>query len=116
MIGNMQENNQVFNTIQEIAQYVQYLFINVFTLSFWKVISVTGYIIFSFFFDIGQANALAALFVLIIMDFITGISAAKVAGEKIRSSKIRHSAIKICAYFSVIAGAHLAETGLSTYI
>jgi len=112
----MQDNSQIFNTIDEMVLYLKYLFVTVFSPSTWKTLGAFGYVVFSFFFDVNQTNALFALFILIIIDFITGITAAKIAGDRIRSSKVRHSAIKVCAYFAVIAGAHLAEAGLYTHI
>ena len=81
-----------------------------------KSIFATSFVIFSFLFDVNQSMSLTALFVLILLDFVIGVSAAKYLGEPIRSSKIKHTAIKITAYFVVIAGAHLAEHGLAAYL
>ena len=81
-----------------------------------KSIFATSFVIFSFLFDVNQSMSLTALFVLILLDFVAGVSAAKYLGEPIRSSKIKHTAIKITAYFVVIAGAHLAEHGLASYL
>jgi toxin secretion/phage lysis holin len=104
------------NSIKETLKYLCYLIGAVFNHSVLKAIFALLFIVFSFLFDINQSEELLALFVLIQIDFISGIAAAKFNGDAIRSSKIRHTAIKITAYYSVIAGAHLAEYGLNHFL
>jgi len=104
------------NTMTDSWNYLKYVLMVAFHPSVLKAIVAGLLIIYSFFFDSAQSQSLLALFVLVIMDFISGISASKKVGEPIRSSKIKHTAIKITAYFGVIAGAHLAEFGLYTFI
>lgn len=104
------------DAMQEILLYIKFTLFKVFSPSTFKVLSVFAYVLYSFAFDMNQKEAHIALLALIALDFITGIMSAKISGEAIRSAKIRHSAVKVFAYFSVIAGAHMAEKGLVTYI
>lgn len=67
------------------------------------------YVVYSFMFDNLHTSSLFAIFMLIIIDFITGISAAKVSGEVISSAKVFRSAIKTVIYFMFISASHLME-------
>lgn len=49
---------------------------------------------------------------LIIFDFVTGLYAAKVSGEEIRSRKVFRSALKVVFYFMIISGGHLTERAI----
>ena len=100
------------NTLLDLIEYLKYCLITAFSPSVFKFIGTILFIIYSFFFDPLHTQALFALFALILLDFFSGVYASKVLNEPIRSSKIKHTAIKITAYFSVIAGAHLAEIQL----
>ncbi len=104
------------NALQETLLYIRFTLGKVLSYSNVKIIGAVFYVLYTFAFDISQREAHLALLILILLDFISGVSASKLLGEPIRSSKIRHSAIKVMAYFSVIAGAHLAEKGLFSYI
>lgn len=104
------------NAITETILYIKLTLTKVFSVSNAKTGWVAGFVVYSFLFDISQKEAHLALLVLILLDFITGLYAAKKIGEPIRSAKIRHSAVKVLAYFAVIAGAHLVEKGLVSYI
>ena len=104
------------NSLRETIEYVIYTVSTAFSPSLFKFIFSALFIVISFMFDIDQKEALFALFVLVLLDFTTGISAAKYLGEPIRSSKIKHTAIKLTSYFVIIAGAHLAEHGLAKYL
>jgi toxin secretion/phage lysis holin len=104
------------NAIKDTLEYIVYIICNALEPSFIKFVFAGAYVALSFVFDLGQGGALLALFLLVLIDFATGISAAKFLGEPIRSSKIKHTAIKMTAYFVVIAGAHLAEHGLTKYL
>lgn len=67
------------------------------------------YVSANYFFDLVQADALIALVVLIIFDFITGVIASRKTGVAIRSSIIFRTPVKIFSYFLLISGGHLAE-------
>lgn len=108
--------NMVDNNFRDTYEYIIYTLSVALTPSAVKSTFAALFVIFSFLFDINQGMSLTALFVLILLDFASGVSAAKYLGEPIRSSKIKHTAIKITAYFVVIAGAHLAEQGLAAYL
>jgi len=104
------------NAMIDVIEYLQYTILVAFKPSVFKMIFSCFFIIVSFAFDLTQVNSLTALFILVIMDFLTGISAAKYVGEPIRSSKIKHTAIKMTAYFVIISASHLAEKGLISYL
>lgn len=96
--------------------YIIYTITVAFSPSLFKAGFAIFFIAFSYIFDVSQQSALFSLFLLVLLDFATGISAAKFMGDPIRSSKIKHTAIKLTAYFVIIAGAHLAEKGLISYL
>lgn len=106
----------VENTLTDSWVYLKYCLAVAFHPSVFKAIASVVLILYSFLFDIAHSQALLALFALVLMDFVSGVYASKVAGEPIRSSKIKHTAIKLTAYFGVVAGSHLAESGLITYL
>lgn len=73
------------------------------------------YLVYSFAFDVNQTKALGAVLVLVMFDFVTGISAAKISGEEIKSAKVLRSAVKTFIYLLLISGAHMFELA-SQYI
>lgn len=74
-----------------------------------KLIFAIAYVMYAFLFDVTQAHALLAIIVLVLLDFATGISAAKVSGEEIKSSKVFRSAVKVVMYMTLISASHLLE-------
>lgn len=102
----------MYEKMETTTSYLIYTLKTVFTPNTAKIIFTGLFVVYGFFFDESHAKAHLALFSLIILDFISGVAAAKSTGTKIKSSKIRHTAIKITAYFSMVAGAYLAESGL----
>ena len=106
----------VENTLTDSWVYLKYCIAVAFHPSVFKAIVAVLIIVYSFLFDNAHSQSLLALFVLVLMDFVSGIYASKKVGDPIRSSKIKHTAIKLTAYFGVIAGAHLAESGLISFI
>lgn len=103
------------NTLSDTYDYLIYTLGVALHPSILKLIWAGLFVIFSFLFDINHTVGLLSLFILIILDFISGIASAKYLDEPIRSSKIKHTAIKLTAYYAVIAGGHLAESGLVSY-
>ncbi len=67
---------------------------------------------FAFFFDQYQKDALLALLILILMDFVFAISVAYKKKIEIRSRRVCRTAWKVVIYFGLIAAAHLAEKGI----
>lgn len=102
--------------MKDTYDYLLYILGVAFHPSVFKIIWAGLFIIVSFFFDINHSAGLLSLFMLILLDFVSGVASAKYLNEPIRSSKVKHTAIKLTAYFAVIAGAHLAESGLTSYI
>lgn len=100
------------NTFVDTIEYLQYTLLIALKPSAMKVTFSWFLVVLSFFYDKTQQASLLSLFALVLIDFVTGIAAAKYNGDPIRSSEIKHTAIKLTAYFGVIAGAHLAESGL----
>ena len=74
-----------------------------------KAVLAFFYVSLAFFFDGLQKEAILAIIVLVVFDFITGIVAAKVVGEEIRSAKVFRSAMKLVAYLMLISAGHFAE-------
>jgi phage-related holin len=64
--------------------------------------------VFALLFDETTYQLLLGLLFLIIFDFFTGITAAKISGEIIASAKVFRSALKIVVYFILISAANLA--------
>lgn len=74
-----------------------------------KCVASASYIFYAFIFNPQHEAAMIAVLILIIFDFITGISAAKFTGEEIKSSKIFRSALKVAIYFMLISAGHLTQ-------
>lgn len=74
--------------------------------------------IFGFMFGFGTEKIMLALLLLIVMDFITGVLAAKKSGEPIRSRNAVKSAYKVAVYGLLVSAGHLTESIVpgSTYI
>lgn len=70
--------------------------------------AIAGILIQFHFGDISRP-LLSALFMLIIFDFITGVWAAKVSGENIKSAKIFRTAWKFVLYFMVVSAGYFTE-------
>lgn len=104
------------NTLIDFILYAKYILANTFNHAIVKGFFSILLVIYSFLFDINHNQTLLALGVLIILDFISGVAAAKIRGEPILSRKAAHTAIKFVAYYGSISGAHLAESGLSAHI
>jgi toxin secretion/phage lysis holin len=67
------------------------------------------YAVFEFTFDCNTHEALMALLIIIIIDFVTGIIASRYCGQQIKSSKIFRTALKILIYFGSISASFLVE-------
>lgn len=65
--------------------------------------------VMGFFFDPLQQLAMMALFCLILIDFVLGVSAARYTGDHIKSAKLVRTAIKVTVYFALVAAARLTE-------
>ena len=74
-----------------------------------KAIGAAGMSVFSFFFDAGHHQALIAVLILIVFDFITAIHAALKTGVAIESAKIFRTAVKVATYFLLVSAAFTAE-------
>jgi toxin secretion/phage lysis holin len=70
----------------------------------------------AFFFDPTMTLALRAIFVLVLIDFVLGIAAARYVSDPIRSAKLWHTAIKMCVYFAIIAASRVTEHCLTPMI
>lgn len=69
-----------------------------------------------YLFDQGQAEAMIALFLLTLVDWIFGIAASKRSGEQITSAKFIRTPIKIAVYFALIASSRISEYALPAAI
>jgi len=75
--------------------------------------AVIGILVQFHFGDISRP-LLVGLFMLIIFDFITGVSAAHHTGEPIKSSKIFRTAWKFVLYFMVVSAGYFTELVIGT--
>ena len=64
-------------------------------------------------FDTGKHQALIALLMLIVLDFIFGIASARVNKQPVQSSKIRRSAFKVATYYLMVSAGFLAEKSVT---
>ena len=80
-----------------------------------KMIAGGGLAALAWLYDPLYAEALVALFVLVLIDFVTGVAASRCEGEPIQSAKIRHTAMKLTAYFTMIAAGHISELTLPAF-
>jgi toxin secretion/phage lysis holin len=104
------------NTIIDFVTYIKYLIAKTFNYALLKGFASLLLVVYGFMFDVSLSQSLLALWVLMVLDFISGLAAAQMNGIPIQSRKIAHGAIKFLAYYGSIAGAHLAESGLSQAI
>lgn len=94
------------NKHTDIAPYALHIFEYICSNFFVKCLFAYMYMTYSFLFGIHQQEAQMAILILIICDFATGIWAAKIAGDEIKSAKIFRTATKIVVYFLFIAVIH----------
>lgn len=73
------------------------------------LLSVTG-----FLFDGLLREAMLALLILLIFDFITGVAAAKREGQEISSHSAFRTAVKIAVYFLLISAGRMAEATIGS--
>lgn len=66
-----------------------------------------------FLFDSIKTDAMIAVVLLVIFDFITAISAAIKVKEPIESAKVRRTAIKLFLYSIMVSGGHLVDVSLN---
>ncbi len=93
----------------EHLTYIGYLITKILNYPILKGIIAILFIWASFFFDLNNAEALTALFFLLIIDFVSGIIVSYKVGLTISSSKIFRTAFKITIYYGLISAAFLAE-------
>lgn len=74
-----------------------------------KLFFATFFVITAFLFDPLHTQAIIAILVLIVIDFITAIFACLKTCDQIKSRKILYSAIKTSVYFLLIAAGFVAE-------
>ena len=94
------------------VKYIANVFTSITEHAWVKASSALGYSLYAYSFDPLQTRGLQALLILIVMDFLTGISAAKRSGEEIKSSNIFRSALKVLLYFMMVSATHLTESAV----
>lgn len=96
----------------EMIEYFGYLFDKV--TSFFGLKLFCGFVwgALVYLFGTGQSEAILALFVLVIVDTVFAILAAKKTGEQITSAKFLRSPVKMTVYFALIACTHVSEYAL----
>lgn len=95
------------------ADYIVVLSHKIISLPIFKI--MTGIILgaLAFLFDTMLQEALLALMILIVFDFITALGAVyKTKDISIESAKVYRTALKATIYYILISSAHLAEIGI----
>lgn len=94
-----------FDKISNTGEYIYAMCSNVVI----KCVGALIGIILQFHFGDISRPLLAALFMLIIFDFLTGVGAARITGESIKSAKIFRTAWKFVLYFMVVSAGYFTE-------
>ena len=74
---------------------------------FWAKLLISLAFVPALLFNPELKEAMAALAILIIIDFFSGVMTAKKTGDQITSAKIFRTALKFAVYFSLIAAGRL---------
>lgn len=98
------------------VDYLFYLWNRAFHYGNLKALAALVIGVLGFFFDPLQQTALLALFVLVFVDFLFGMAAAKKTGQQITSAKFFRTPIKLAVYFTLIACAHISEYALPGWL
>ena len=96
----------------EILNNIKLAFSGIFEYFSIKSISSVALTIAAYLVGAEHIDAMNALMLLVVIDFITGLSSAKSTGEIITSKKSMRSAIKVVVYSLLVTSAHLAENVL----
>lgn len=98
-------------------EYFAVLFEKIFSHAIWKICVGVGIWALSFLFDKLLADAMIAIFVLCIFDFLTAIMAVrKEPTGIIKSAKIWRTAAKLGVYFMLISAGRISEIATSNVI
>lgn len=98
-------------------EYFALMLEKIFTNPLPKFLAGLGIIVLNFLFDGVLKDAMMALFLLCLMDFVTAIHAIRrQPGEMIKSSKIWRTAAKISVYFLLISAGRISEIATSFVI
>lgn len=101
-----------FKLSESLGDYVAYLWHKVQYLAEIKVVFAFAWGAITFIFDPTEANALTAMFLLIIADFGFGLGAASYTGTPVNSAKLRRTAVKLAVYFALAAAGRVTEYAL----
>ena len=89
--------------------YIQVLIAKIFRGIELKLLAGLGIAVLSFLFDSVYLDAMIAILVLMVFDFITAIAAQKKKGNLIHSAKVFRSAKKVATYFMLISAGRMSE-------
>ncbi len=92
-----------------IATSTKYFVGKMFDDFIFKTMASVGLGTIAFLFDSTLKNAMVAILILIIFDFIIGIAAAKKTGVEIKSATALRTAIKVVVYFVLISAGRMTE-------
>lgn len=82
-----------------------------------KIFGSIIFIVLSFLFDAALKDAMIAIFILCLFDFVTAVEAVRrTPNEKILSSGVWKTAAKLGIYFLLISAGHISETATSNVI
>ena len=94
-------------------EYLKILLVKMIDWPSLKMIGASFIAIGGFLFDSMTHDAIIALLILMLFDFITAIIVAYKTGKEIRSARAIRSALKITVYMLLVSSGHLAEVGIN---
>ena len=107
-----QQRHTTMTNNKLMQQYIDHIMSTVFSIKNYFSLKLTGVFtisLYSFFFNIDFQYLMQAMIMLIVFDFVTGILAAKIVGEKINSRKAARSAFKLFVYSMLVSAAHFTD-------
>jgi phage-related holin len=100
------------NMKPEHVEYIPYIYAKMTAYLDLKIFLGLVWSALVYLFDRGQAEAMIALFLLTLVDWIFGVAASKKSGERITSAKFFRTPIKLAVYFALIACSRISEYAL----
>lgn len=96
------------NHVYDFFTGVREIFAGIFGYFAYKIVPSVLVPCIGVLFGYDNKVTIRALLILVIIDFLTGVAAAYMSGELIRSRGILRSAVKIVVYALLVSAAHLA--------
>lgn len=102
--------------MQATFDYVQHIGSDIYAYIPAKVVFAFFFAVITYLFDPLEVHALVAMFILVIADFGTGVSASVYQDVIVSSSKLKRTAVKLAVYFLLAAMGRITEYALPAQI